>query len=89
MLLVLIPVAGILLGVGLWLGMRGLGAFDSLDGGGGSPPGRSSWRDRGPLSVRERVQEAPSGCLLSIVIACGVWTLAWLVVLIVGLSLMS
>lgn len=87
MLLVLIPVAGVLLGAGLWLGMRGLGAFDSLDG--GSPSGRSSWRDRGPLSVRERIQEAPSGCLLSIVIACGVWTLAWLVVLVVGLSLMS
>ncbi|MGH9280168.1 MAG: hypothetical protein ACRD12_18970 [Acidimicrobiales bacterium] len=95
MILILIPLAGIVLGLILWGAMRGLGAFDSLGGSGSGGSwraersDRSEWRDRGSMSLRERVEATPRGCLLSVLVACGVWVLGWLILLVIGLSVLS
>lgn len=91
MILVLIPLAGIVLGAVLWVAMRGMGAFNVLGTESGSYTTRSERvRDR-PVAtnLRERIEYMPRGCVLSVLVACGVWVLGWLIVLIVGLSLLA
>jgi len=87
-ILILIPVAGLVLGLVLWGAMRGLGAFNVL---GAEPAGRSHavTRDRVPTSIRERIEDMPRAFLLTVIIASGVWVLAWLILLLVGLSVLS
>ena len=99
MILVLVPLAGVVLGIGLYLALRAAGVLNVLGGDVGPRESRSlrtTWgeraasrHDNGPLSVRERAQDIPSGCLLAIIIATAVWIIGWLIVLIFGLSLLS
>lgn len=56
MILLLIPLAGLVLGVGLWIGLRGL---EALSLGGSTRPERESWRER--RGSRERFSFASSG----------------------------
>ena len=99
MILLLIPVAAVVIGAGLWVGLRGWGAL-SL---GVDRPERVTWRDRragregrAPFSVRpdseglrEWSDRLPAGCLIAVIVASGVWVLGWLIVLIFGLNLLS
>jgi hypothetical protein len=88
LILILIPIAGLVLGVVLWITMRGLGAFNVL--GAEAGPYSSRTQDRPEATnLRERIEYMPRGCLLSVVVACGVWVLGWLIALIVGLSLLA
>jgi hypothetical protein len=105
-ILLLIPVAGLLLGVGLWLGMRSL---NTLNVPGGEPstylppsqwdpqPAQPQSRQYVPPSTlstgettwRDRAASIPHGWLIGVVVVCGLWILGWLILLIVGLSLLS
>lgn len=92
MILILVPVVAAMLGVGLWVGLRGLTRLNVL----GAEPAygpvarESRSRPRGTgTTLRERAEEIPYGCLMAVVIASGVWMVGWLVLLIVGLSLLS
>lgn len=108
MILLLIPLGGLVLGLGLWLGLRGLGAL-SMDG--DVRPARSEragWRERRelradgrgggggrfsfgstPQGVREWAERVPTGCLIAVIATTGLWILAWLIFLIVGLNFLS
>ena len=98
MILVLIPLAGIALGVGLWALLRGLGALNIP---GGDPGGGSRRGDGGgggwsrsptysaPTSLRERIEDLPQGCLFAVIGVAGIWILGWVILLLVGLSLLT
>lgn len=87
MILLLIPVAGIVLGVAAWAVLRGMGALNVL-GVEGRVPAETRQR-REPSNLRERVEDIPQGCLIAVIVVTGLWVLGWLVVLIVGLSVLS
>jgi hypothetical protein len=92
-ILVLVPLVGVVLGVALYVILRGIGVFNIL---GGEPPTREArsyrasgeWRSRG-LSLGERLDAVPRGCLIAIIVVAGIWIIGWLVVLLVGLSFLS
>ena len=102
MTLLLIPLAGVVLGVAAYLGLRAAGVFNVL---GGEPepwrPTReakrphpagptSSWPRFGyGVSLTERAEQAPRGCLYAIIGVTAVWILGWLVVLVIGLNILS
>ncbi len=99
MILLLIPVAGLVLGLGLWVGLRRFDAltlgFDGTDrasrrdrrsGGGGFSLRPGSFRSEG---VREWADNLPQGCLIGVIAVSVLWILAWLGLLIFGLSLLS
>ena len=102
MTLLLIPLAGIVLGVAAYLGLRAAGVFDVL---GADPEPWRARRERRPGQEREprtlwprygfgpnlteRVEEAPRGCLYAIIGVTAIWVLGWLVVLVIGLSILS
>jgi len=101
-ILLLIPFGGVVLGVALWLSLRGLGALDM----GAERPVRVSFRERresrgsrergapfsfrpAPEGVREWADRIPQGCLIAVIVATAVWLLGWLIFLIYGLNLLS
>jgi hypothetical protein len=93
-ILVLVPLIGVVLGVGLYAALRSLGALNvpgTEPAAGGAAP---SWRTREqrydpPSNLAERVTSMRPGCLVAIMVATGVWILGWLIVLAIGLSLLS
>lgn len=50
-------------------------------------PGWTADRRGGPLA--ERIADAPSGCLVAIIAVMVIWIVAWLVVLVLGLSVLT
>lgn len=84
------PLLGVLVGLLLYGGLRLTGAFGTL---GDVAPRRESgggWRERTRgMSLRERAEEIPRGCLISVIAAAAVWCLGWIVVLGIGLDLLS
>ena len=91
MILLLVPLLCAAVGLILYAGLRATGAFgafagtpSSTSGGGGT-----AYRSSAPSSLKERIQEIPSGWLIAVIAVCGVWILGWLVVLAVGLNLLS
>jgi hypothetical protein len=106
--LLLIPLAGIVLGVLAYLGLRASGVFNVLGAepetrrGGrerGSRRERTAVHDRGTLiswprfgygpALTDRFEGAPRGCLYAIIAVTAIWILGWLVLLVVGLSILS
>ena len=103
MILLLIPVAGIVLGLGLWVGLRGLGmpsmgidrpqrgdrarGRDSGEGFTWRPPSFSTSSGGGGL--REWADRMPAGCLIAVIAVTGLWIVGWLIFLIFGLNLLS
>ena len=87
MILILVPLLGIVVGLLLYGGLRVTGAFGTLGDVGRQQDG---WRERTRgLSLRERAEEIPRGCLLAVVVAAAVWVLGWLIVLVIGLNLLG
>ena len=92
MILLLIPVAGIFLGLGLWAAFRGLGALNVLgadSGGSGRGTRAARYERERPASVREWLAQIRPGCLVAVISVAAVWILGWLIVLIIGLSFLS
>lgn len=94
----LIPIVGVAVGLGLWAVMRGMNALDipSADPGGGyggggrsTTRGGSTWSESRGGSFRERIDALPQGCLIGVVVLAGVWIVGWIVVLLIGLSLLG
>ncbi|MDQ4096939.1 MAG: hypothetical protein M3144_03590, partial [Actinomycetota bacterium] len=92
-ILVLVPLIGVVLGVGLYAALRSLGALNvpgSEPAVGGTTP---SWRARPhydtPNTLSERIAGVRPGCLVAVMVATGVWILGWLIVLAIGLNLLS
>ena len=89
----LIPLVAVGLGVGLWFLLRGVGALNvpGTESRGASTGGYSgsSWSASRGGSVRERIDALPAGCLIGVIVTAGLWILGWVIVLIVGLSLLS
>ena len=50
---------------------------------------QSGFIERRGGTVAERVANTPSGCLVAVMIAAGVWIALWLVVLILGLRVLT
>lgn len=50
---------------------------------------QSGYFDRRGGTVAERIANTPSGCLVAVLIAAGVWIALWLVVLILGLRVLT
>lgn len=93
-LALLVPILGIAVGVGMWFVLRGIGAMDvpGADPGGGGgyrAPAASRWQESRGGSLRERIDALPAGCLIGVTVAAGLWVLGWVIVLIVGLSLLA
>lgn len=81
------PLLGVLVGLLLYGGLRVTGAFGTLGDVGRQSEG---WRDRTRgLSLRERAEEIPRGCLVAVIAAAAVWTLGWLILLVIGLNLLG
>jgi hypothetical protein len=97
-ILVLVPLVGVVLGVGLYLVLRAAGVLNVL-GGDPSPRARGGMREtwaarprREPgasVTLADRVDSIPRGCLYAILAVSAVWIIGWLVVLGIGLSLLS
>jgi hypothetical protein len=86
-ILLLIPLAGIVLGVVLWGVLRGMGVLNVLGiEGRVAAPSRER---REPSNLRERVEDIPQGCLIAVIAVTALWTVGWLVVLLIGLSVLS
>lgn len=49
----------------------------------------SGFIERRGGNVAERIANTPSGCLVAVLIAAGVWIALWLVVLVLGLRVLS
>jgi amino acid transporter len=90
-ILLLVPVFCAVAGVAVYgvLRLTGVLDFASL---GTTPqvrePGWRPWRSEA-TTFRDRIEEIPRGVLLGVIIAAGAWILGWVVVLIVGLSLLA
>jgi hypothetical protein len=90
-ILLLVPVLCAVVGVVLYGALRATGAFGvfaSADGASSSrvSRGRSSAE---PSSIRERVQNIAPGWLWAVVATAAIWILGWLIILLVGLSLLT
>jgi hypothetical protein len=86
-LLVILVVAAIG-GVAAYVVMQYSGI--SAPGGTASGGFTSGWSgERRGGSVSERIADAPSGCLVAVLVAAGVWITLWLVVLILGLRVFT
>ncbi len=94
----LIPLVGVAVGLGLWALLRGVNAFNVPDAdpagsysGGGRAATRSSgsWAESRGGSIRERIDALPQGCLIGVIVVAALWILGWIVVLLIGLSLLS
>ncbi len=105
MILLLIPLAGLMLGVGLWIGLRGLNALN-VPGGEPTaylPPSQWEPQPQGQArqymppsgtstrgsTWRDRAADIPQGWLVGVIVVSGIWILGWLIVLVIGLSLLS
>ena len=84
----LILVVAAIGGVVAYVAMQYTGLSSSGSGGDPSRGFTSGWADRGG-SFSERVAGAPSGCLVAVLVAAGVWIAAWLVVLVLGLRVFT
>ena len=85
--LVIILVVAAVGGVAAYVIMQysGAGSISS-----GPSAGARTWTyDRPGGRVAERIADAPSGCLVSVLVALGVWIVAWLVFLIVGFRVLT
>ena len=95
MILLLIPLAGVAVGVGLWGALRAVGSLNLPGADAGPRRSRAprAARERpshlGPLTLSERTENIPQGCLIAVLAVAGIWILGWLIVLIVGLSYLS
>ena len=92
MILVLVPLLCVVVGLILYAGLRATGAFGAFAGTPSSSSGggrTTTYRSSAPSSLRERIEEIPSGWLIAVVAVCGVWILGWLIVLAVGLNLLT
>ncbi|MEW6154128.1 MAG: hypothetical protein AB1673_09110 [Actinomycetota bacterium] len=94
MILVLVPVAAVVVGLALWVALKGMGALTvpgaDHAGGGAGGYGRERFRDQPrPTSLREWVDRVPFGVYVGIIAVSAVWVLAWLIALIVGLSFLT
>ncbi len=51
---------------------------------------RGDRSDTGPgrISVPRRLEEVPQGCLVTVLVAMGIWIVLWLIVLVVGLRVL-
>ncbi|MDQ4134411.1 MAG: hypothetical protein M3179_14695 [Actinomycetota bacterium] len=90
LVLLIILVIAAVGGVGAYVIMQFTGVFgtsydeprlrwsDRSGGGGGS----------GRVFVPRRLEEVPQGCLVSVLVAMGVWILLWLIVLVIGLRVL-
>ncbi len=50
---------------------------------------RSGFVERRGGNVAERIANTPSGCLVAVLIAAGVWIALWLVLLVLGLRVLT
>ena len=55
----------------------------------GSGGFQSGFIERRGGNVAERIANAPSGCLVAVLIVAGVWIALWLVVLVLGLRVLT
>jgi hypothetical protein len=76
-------------GVGAYLAMQYSGTTFGSSGDSGARPFTSGWDDRRGGALAERIADAPSGCLVAVLVAVGVWVVLWAVVLVLGLRVLS
>ncbi len=83
------PLLGVIVGLLLYGGLKLTGAFGTLGDVGPRPAGEG-WRDRTRgLSLRERAEEIPRGCLVAVIAVTAVWCIGWIIVLGIGLNLLT
>lgn len=85
--LLLILVVAAIGGVGAYLAMQYSGT--SFGSSAADRPFTSGWDDRRGGALTERIADAPSGCLIAVLVAVGVWVVLWTVVLVLGLRVLS
>ncbi len=86
--LVIILVVAAVGGVAAYVIMQYSGVGSSLPS--SSSSGARTWTyDRPGGTVAERIADAPSGCLVAVLVALAVWIVAWLVFLIVGFRVLT
>lgn len=91
LILLIILVVAAVGGVAAYVIMQFTGVFGT-----GYDEPRLRWSDRsggggggsGRIFVPRRLEEVPQGCLVSVLVAMGVWILLWLVVLVIGLRVL-
>ncbi len=98
MILLLVPVAGALVGLALWVALRQVGLL-------GLPPGDTAGTtggtggergygyggggsDRGS-GVRGFLDSLPAGLLVGVIVVSAIWITMWLVALFVGMGILS
>ncbi|MGI9032808.1 MAG: hypothetical protein ACR2HY_03815 [Acidimicrobiales bacterium] len=88
-LLVILVVAAIG-GIAAYVVMQVSGtSLGSPSSGGGTQFTSGGWTDRRGGALAERIADAPSGCLIAVLIVVGVWVALWAVVLVLGLRVLS
>jgi hypothetical protein len=73
-------------GVAAYVVMQYVGVDSRVPSAGGF---QSGFIERQGGNVAERIANTPSGCLVAVLIAAGVWIALWLVVLILGLRVLT
>ena len=73
-------------GVAAYVVMQYAGVDSRVPSAGGF---QSGFIERRGGNVAERIANTPSGCLVAVMIAAGVWIALWLVVLILGLRVLT
>ena len=63
--------------------------FSSMSGSGTSRLSSGWTHDRRGGALAERIAEAPSGCLVAVLLAIAAWIAAWLIFLIIGLRVLT
>ncbi|HEX2192387.1 MAG TPA: hypothetical protein VHH09_04275 [Acidimicrobiales bacterium] len=84
-LLIILVVAAVG-GVAAYVAMQYAGVDSRVPSSGGF---QSGFIERRGGTVAERIANTPSGCLVAVLIAAGVWIALWLVVLILGLRVFT
>ena len=84
--LLIILVVATVGGVAAYVIMQFVGVDSRVPSTGGF---NSGFIERRGGNVAERIANAPSGCLVAVLIVAGVWIALWLVVLVLGLRVLT
>ena len=88
---ILIVVPSVLVGLALYALISRMNVVPDMVDSGLRPPSRERFGDY-PEDARwavRQVQRIPQGVLIGLVVVMALWSLAWLVALVVGLSMLS
>jgi len=88
-ILLIILVVAAIGGVGAYVAMQYASPSVGAPSGSGSPRYSGGWESHRGGALSERIADAPSGCLVAVILAVTIWVVLWAIVLVLGLRVLT